>query len=74
MTNPEAGRNPDLLTGLIIGSKSLFAYSERAFFKYIILKVVICICAWTKVNYIIFERKNMDILVGNDVLDGGKEI
>ena len=33
MSNPEADRNPDLITGLIIGSKSLFAYSERAFFK-----------------------------------------
>ena len=33
MSNPEADGNPDLITGLIIGSKSLFAYSERAFFK-----------------------------------------
>ncbi len=33
MSNPEADRNPDLIKGLIIGSKSLFAYSERAFFK-----------------------------------------
>ena len=33
MSNPEADRNPDLITGLIIDSKSLFPYSEGAFFK-----------------------------------------
>ena len=33
MSNPEAGRNPDLITGPIIGSKSLFAAAEGARFK-----------------------------------------
>ena len=33
MSNPEAGRNPDLITGPIIGSKSLFAAAEGASFK-----------------------------------------
>ena len=33
MSNPEADRNPDLITGLIIGSKSLFAAAEGALFK-----------------------------------------
>ena len=36
MSNPEADRNPDLITGLIIGSKSLFAYSEGGFFKHLV--------------------------------------
>ena len=33
MSNPEAVRNPDLITGVIIGSKSLFAAAEGALFN-----------------------------------------
>ena len=39
MSNTEAARNPDLITGPIIGSKSLFAAPEGALFKEICLVV-----------------------------------